>query len=72
MSRLATIGDGTNTQAAYTYLGSGTIVKESHPGITGGLNLDYDSDADNSCNSLVWCPCARGGTEMRTRAAAAD
>ena len=32
MSRLATIGDGTNTQAAYKYLGAGTIVEEDYVG----------------------------------------
>ena len=30
MSRLATIGDGTNTYAAYTYLGAGRIVVEGY------------------------------------------
>ena len=39
MSRLATIGDGTNTQAAYTYLGAGKIVVEDY--VEAGVKLDY-------------------------------
>lgn len=30
MSRLATIGDGTNTHASYKYLGAGRIVTGVH------------------------------------------
>jgi hypothetical protein len=30
MSRIATIGDGTNTQASYKYLGAGRIVEEDY------------------------------------------
>jgi len=33
MSRLAAIGDGTNTHAAYKYLGAGTIVEEDYEDI---------------------------------------
>ena len=33
MSRLATIGDGTNTHASYKYLGAGKIVTEDYEDI---------------------------------------
>ena len=39
MSRLATIGDGTNTQASYKYLGAGRIVVEDYEDID--VKLDY-------------------------------
>jgi RHS repeat-associated protein len=39
MSRLATIGDGTNTYASYKYLGAGRIVVEDFE--TLGVKLDY-------------------------------
>jgi RHS repeat-associated protein len=39
MSRLATIGDGTNTYASYKYLGAGRIVVEDYE--TLGVKLDY-------------------------------
>jgi hypothetical protein len=42
MSRLATIGDGTNTEAAYSYLGAGKIVAEDY--VEAGVRLDYAHD----------------------------
>jgi RHS repeat-associated protein len=42
MSRLATIGDGTNTYAAYRYLGAGRIVAEDYEDIE--VRLDYAAD----------------------------
>ena len=39
MSRLATIGDGTNTYAAYTYLGADKIVAEDYQ--QAQVKLDY-------------------------------
>lgn len=45
MSRLATIGDGTNTQAAYKYLGRGTIVEESY--VEAQTKLTYLNSSGN-------------------------
>ncbi len=42
MSRLATIGDGTDTYAAYKYLGAGTIVTEDYDQIE--VKLDHAAD----------------------------
>ena len=42
MSRLATIGDGTNTYATYKYLGAGRIVVEDYEDID--VKLDYAAD----------------------------
>jgi len=42
MSRLATIADGTNTYAAYKYLGAGQIVVEDYEDIE--VKLDYSAD----------------------------
>ena len=45
-SRLSSISEnsgGTQNLVAYTYLGMNTIVKESHPQVSGGLNLSYGS-----------------------------
>lgn len=44
--RLASISEnsgGTQNLVTYTYLGVNTIVKESHPQVSGGLNLSYGS-----------------------------
>ena len=44
LSRVAAITDGgSNTFAAYTYLGSGTIINTAHPGVTGGLDLTLEA-----------------------------
>ena len=48
MSRLSSISDSTGNLAEYDYLGLDTIVKESQPSVTGGLNLDYDPNGDHS------------------------
>ena len=50
MSRLATIGDGTNTYAAYKYLGAGRIVEEDYA--APDVRLSYDPDGDNSFPAL--------------------
>jgi len=50
MSRLATIGDGTNTYAAYKYLGAGRIVEEDYA--APDVRLSYDPDGDNSFSAL--------------------
>ena len=45
-SRLTSISEnsgGTQNLVTYTYLGMNTIVKESHPQVSGGLNLSYGS-----------------------------
>ena len=42
MSRLATIGDGTDTHAAYQYLGAGRIVAEDYA--EAEVKLDYAAD----------------------------
>ncbi len=42
MSRLATIGDGTNTHASYKYLGAERIVAEDYEDIA--VRLDYTAD----------------------------
>jgi len=42
MSRLATLGDGTNTHASYTYLGAGRIVTEDYEDID--VKLDYSAN----------------------------
>ncbi len=42
MSRLASIGDGTNTYAGYKYLGAGRIVTEDYEDID--VNLDYTAN----------------------------
>jgi hypothetical protein len=42
MSRLATIGDGTATEAAYTCLGADKIVAEDY--VEAGVKLDYAHD----------------------------
>jgi YD repeat-containing protein len=42
MSRLATIGDGTNTYASYKYLGAGRIVVEDYE--TLGVKLDHSAN----------------------------
>lgn len=45
-SRLSSVSEnsgGTQNLVAYTYLGMSTIVKESHPQVSGGLNLSYGS-----------------------------
>ena len=40
LSRVTAITNGgSNTYAAYTYLGADTIVDTAHPGVTGGLDL---------------------------------
>jgi RHS repeat-associated protein len=44
MSRLATIGDGTTTQAAYTYLGAGKIVVEDY--VESQTRLTYLNSSD--------------------------
>ena len=36
--------DPNEKYAAYTYLGTGTIVKVEHPGVTGGLDLFYGEE----------------------------
>jgi RHS repeat-associated protein len=48
LDNLAADGSGTTKYAQYTYLGAGTIAKVAHPAVTGGLNLVYDPDADDS------------------------
>jgi hypothetical protein len=54
-SRPSSISDGGNL-AEYTYLGLGTIVKEAHPQVSGGLNLDYDPEgrASSGPSELGW------------------
>ena len=53
MSRLSSISDSSaGDLAEYTYLGRGTIVKESHPNVSGGLNLDYDPNNDGSLSGF--------------------
>jgi len=42
MSRLASIGDGTDTYAVYKYLGAGRIVTEDYEDLE--VNLDYSAD----------------------------
>jgi len=42
MSRLATIGDGTDTYASYKYLGAGRIVVEDYEDVE--VKLDYSAD----------------------------
>ena len=44
VGRLLSISEntgGTQNLVSYTYLGMNTIVKESHPQVSGGLNLSY-------------------------------
>ena len=55
LSRLDNLADssgGTTVYAEYTYLGAGTIAKVAHPAVTGGLNLVYDPDGDDSFDGL--------------------
>ena len=45
LNRVESIADdasGTTKYAQYEYLGAGTIVSVAHPGVTGGLTLDYN------------------------------
>jgi RHS repeat-associated protein len=48
MSRWQSISDDAGDLAQYAYLGRGTVVKESHPSVSGGLNLDHDPNEDHS------------------------
>jgi RHS repeat-associated protein len=51
LSRLDNIADnssGTTPYVQYTYLGLGTIVKEEHPAVSGGLTLTYGSAGNYS------------------------
>ena len=50
MSLLGSITDSTGTLAAYTYLGSGTIVKEDYP--QAAVKLNYDPGANNTYSDL--------------------
>jgi RHS repeat-associated protein len=55
LSRLDNLADssgGTTVYAQYTYLGAGTIAKVAHPAVSGGLNLAYDPDGDDSFDGL--------------------
>ena len=50
LSRLDNIADdgaGTKKYAQFTYLGSNTLIKEAHPDVTGGFNLEYGDSGDS-------------------------
>jgi DNA-binding transcriptional ArsR family regulator len=47
LSRIEKIGaTGQSDYAQYTYLGDGTIVSVAHPGVSGGLTLNYGTATD--------------------------
>jgi len=54
LSRLDNLANSgaTTVYAEYTYLGAGTIAKVAHPAVSGGLNLVYDPDGDDSFDGL--------------------
>ena len=57
MSLVASITDlaGTNSPefADYTYLGAGTIVDTTHPGVAGGLDLTM-GNSQNGYSGVEW------------------
>jgi len=53
MSRLSSISDRSlGDTVDCTYLGRGSIVKETHPSVAGGWTLDYDPTGNRSSSGL--------------------
>ncbi len=47
LDNIAADSSGTSKYVQYTYLGAGTIIKEEHPAVSGGLTLSYGTAAND-------------------------